>query len=107
MIVYSINRYDKPTNQFVAIQKASSYRTILLFPMRAAERKLERYLHKKYGLSLKAACIQLWTASKVVTTDNKIFKTIFTDKDLDNLAELITYGNAEVGGSSILKEAFS
>ena len=107
MIVYSINRYNKPINQFIATQKASSYRTILLFPMHTAEKKLELYLRKNYGLSLKAVCIQLWAASKVVTADSKIFKTIFTNKNLDSLAELITYGNSEVSGSNILKEAFS
>ena len=57
-------------------------------------------------MNLKAACVKLLTGCKVTRDyDNNVI-VLFPNKDDDALASLITYGNLELRGSNILKDAF-
>lgn len=85
---------------------ASARRTVSYFSMKTAEMGLDSYLNSKYGLGLKQMCLKLiLSATYSKNTEHEIIVT-FIDKELDNIAALITYGNTELRGSNILKCAF-
>lgn len=70
------------------------------------EIKLNNYLLANYRLNLKAACIKLLNKCKIMRDYNNSIVVIFPNKNDDKLATFITYGNLEIKGSNILKNAF-
>lgn len=70
------------------------------------ETKLNNYLLNNYKLNLKTACIKLLNRCKIMRNYDNQAIIIFPDKEDDKLAALITYGNLELKGSNILKNAF-
>ena len=68
-----------------------------------SELLLSRYLQEQYGMTLKAACIQiLQNAQFHVNFRQEIIVTI-PNPELNKLAKIITYGTGTVAGSRILK----
>lgn len=68
-----------------------------------SELLLSRYLQEQYGLTLRAACIQIiQNAQFHVNFEHEIIVTI-PDKQLNQIAKIITYGTGTVAGSRILK----
>ena len=69
------------------------------------EQKLNKYLIDSYGLDLKAACLYLLANGKVQKNKDKDIIFLFPKKSDDRLAALITYGNGELKGCNLLKDA--
>lgn len=79
---------------------------IISHKMLPGEAKLNNYLLNNYKLNLKAACLKLINRCKIMRDYDKNVIIIFPNKKDDELASLITYGNLELRGSNILKNAF-
>jgi hypothetical protein len=79
---------------------------IRAYPMRAQELLLDAYLRQHYKKSLKNICIEL-LSSCTLHQKEKSFLILYKNPEHDKLAQLITYGNALVGGSNILKYALN
>lgn len=82
-------------------------RNIALYKLTPAEVQLDRYCRKNYGRTLKQICIKLLLNAQITQESPTSYFIIFTDKQLDTLANLITYGNLEIRGSNILKTMFN
>jgi len=83
--------------------KVIARRALLFYPTRANEVGLNRYLFQKYGLSLKAACMQIIMKSNYAKVKDKIIITLM-DRRLDNIAHIIMFGNGKIQGSKILQK---
>lgn len=81
-------------------------RIIICYPMRTEELRLEIYLQEHFGIGLKQCCLDILQKCKCMMSSTGSLMTVITDPKLDKLAKLITYGNDEVFGSNILKDAF-
>ena len=81
-------------------------KVILAHKLTPGEIKLNNYLNREIGMPLKAACIYLLSKCKVYKDLRDSVIVLFPVKTDDILASFITYGNGEVKGSNILKEAF-
>ena len=79
---------------------------IATYRLKPAQKQLNDYLWKKYGLNLKAACALIVANCRIQKNKSNELIITFPSKKIDNLAALITYGNGEIQGCSILKEAF-
>jgi hypothetical protein len=72
-----------------------------------AELLLSRYLQENYGKSLLVACIEIINNAKYnLNFDREIVVTI-SDKTLNDIAKIITYGNLTLAGSRILRDIFT
>lgn len=71
-----------------------------------ADKLLNKYLKSNYKLSLSSACDLLLMRAKVSQGQPNEILITFTDRRLDKLASVITYGTGKIPGSNILKEAF-
>ncbi len=79
---------------------------VLLCTKSTTDKILDNYLIKNYKLPLVAACLRIIDkASYNLNSDGDLLIT-FTDKKIDKLASLITFGTGKVQGSNILKLAF-
>jgi hypothetical protein len=79
---------------------------ILAYRLKPNDVRLNNYLIKEIGMPLQAACIYLINRCKLYRDlDNSIIALFPVESD-DLLASFITYGNAEIPGSNILKKAF-
>lgn len=79
---------------------------LLLYRVKPSEYKLNKHIIDTYGLDLVSAGFHLLGHCKVYNDLNKNIIIMFPDGRDDELASLITYGNGEIKGSNILKEAF-
>ena len=95
--------YAAQSEKFKA--RLDARRAILTFPQRAAEYKLNKYLMENYKLNLVQMCLKILANSKFSYTQDKELVITIIDKDLDIIAQLITYGNRELMGSKILRVA--
>lgn len=100
-----INKYNQPNDilKFSIIRNAK--KIIWLYNEQSTEKKLDEYLLNNSKTSLKQVCIKLLNNLKIYENGADEILLLFTDKKYDKLAQLITYGNSEVQGSSILKDA--
>lgn len=80
--------------------------TIATYRIKPAQKQLNDYLWKNFGLTLKAACAVVVANCKVQKNKSNELIITFPSKRIDNLAALITYGDGKMQGCSILKEAF-
>lgn len=92
---------------FMKTKVFTNAKTIILnHTIRVEEVKLNEYLKKEFNLNLISACIYILTHCKIQQDKDDNIIILFENKKIDNLAALITYGNLEVPGSKLLKEAF-
>jgi hypothetical protein len=77
------------------------------YPLRASEQQLDLYLQQRYHDSLKNLCIALLFKGTLHETTDERLVLLFKDPEDDKLARLITYGNALVTGSDIIKIALN
>ena len=99
---------DNYSNELVVAPAiAAARRYILLCQLGADEIILNRYLVATYKKSLKQLCLALIQDAKIMKNFNKELVVIFTTRQAENLAKLITYGNGVVPGSNILQNALS
>ena len=96
-----------------ANQKVYQYRLMLFVlnyirmrPIKPQEKQLNDYLQENYKLNLTEAALLVTRRMKIQFDggDTVIFN--FMNKNFDNLAALITYGNGKFLGSSIIRDAF-
>ena len=80
--------------------------SIDFYKITPAHKKLNNLLWERYGLNIKAASTLVLTNSKIQRNNSGEFIITFPSKKIDELASLITYGDGQVQGCSILKDAF-
>lgn len=81
-------------------------RYILLAPKRADEIALNNYIMEHYKKPLEKACLDIiYNCVISVIKDTRITITL-KDKELEKLAELITFGTGKIKGSQLLVKAF-
>lgn len=89
------------------IQKFA-YDRIQHTPMLSTELQLNDYLLKNIKKDLKTTCKELIAKKLKISAgaENNTLVVTFIDSQSDKLASLITYGNSEIKGSTILQNAF-
>ena len=95
---------DKNRYNFWVLQGARL--TVATYQLKPAQKQLNDYLWKNFGLSLKAACMMVIANCKIQKNNSNEVIITFPAKKIDQLAALITYGNGRLQGCSILKHAF-
>ena len=81
-------------------------RIIMCYPMRAGEYILDDFLKRTTKIGLKQHCLKILAACNFSESpQHEIIISLF-DPKIEQIAQLITYGNMELKGSKILKEAF-
>ena len=80
--------------------------SVATYRLKPAQKQLNEYLWKKFGLNLKAASLLVVANCKLQKNQNNELIITFPSKKIDQLATLITYGNGKIQGCTILKEAF-
>lgn len=80
--------------------------TIATYRTKPAQKQLNDYLWKNFGLNLKAACAVVIANCRIQKNKSNELIITFPSKKIDNLAALITYGDGKMQGCSILTEAF-
>ena len=79
---------------------------IITYRLKPAQKKLNDYLWKNFGLNLKSASLMVIANCRIQKNKSNELIITFPSKKIDNLAALITYGDGKIQGCSILKEAF-
>jgi hypothetical protein len=79
---------------------------IATYRLKPAQKQLNDYIWKKFGLTLKAACTVIITNCRIQKNNNNELIITFPSKKIDDLASIITYGDGKIQGCPILKEAF-
>lgn len=79
---------------------------ILNYPITTGNRALNNLIISKYGMTLQNAGLWLLANCKFLQNRNNEILVIFTTRQVDNLATLITYGNGKVQGCDMLTLAF-
>ena len=103
-MLFTYNTYTEAAKGGIRIR---AYNLILRFPKKATEKALDKYLKENYNTTLVQACFLLAKAAKITFDSETTYVVTFPTKKLDELASFITYGNRELLGSQILREAFS
>ena len=79
---------------------------IATYRLTPADKKLNDYLWKEFGVNLKAASAMVVANCKIQKNNSNETIIVFPSKKIDKLASIITYGTGKIQGCSILKEAF-
>jgi hypothetical protein len=79
---------------------------IATYRVTPANKKLNDYLWKEFGLNIKAACSMMVANCKVQKNQSNEIIITFPAKKIDRLASIITYGTGKIQGCSILQDAF-
>lgn len=82
-------------------------RVIYLWHYTPTDIVLNQYLLDNYKISLKNACLAIIMKCSVNSNFNGDMIITIIDKQLDALAELITFGTGKIKGSDILKVALT
>lgn len=80
--------------------------TIATYRVKPAQKQLNDYLWKHFGLNLKAACMLVIANCRIQKNNSNDIIITFPSKRIDDIAAMITYGDGKIQGCSILKEAF-
>lgn len=70
------------------------------------ERILDKYLQKKFGYGLIAACMYVCANATYQRNFDGSIVIILKNKTINELAKLITFGNGVVLGTQLLKQVF-
>ena len=79
---------------------------IATYRVKPAQKQLNDYIWKEFGLTLKAAAAVVVANCRMQKNQSNEIIITFPSKKIDKLASLITYGNGKIQGCSILTEAF-
>lgn len=74
------------------------------YPMRATENAIEKLVWDSYKLTLKEACLKIIHSCLITSNEGSVTISL-TDKKLDKLYRLITFGTGKIQGSNILLTA--
>lgn len=100
------NKYNWDRDYFIAKVISVARQRIAIYKVGATELALDQYLQKECHKSLKTICKELLFATKFYKNDDT-YIVKFANKDIENLATFITYGNGKIYGSKILQVAFA
>lgn len=98
------NKYLSP-QQVKTDTLMHAYYLISNYPLKASDKILNDYLQQQYKENLKNLCVKLLLNITFYKNDEGNFVLIFKDPKMDQLAQLITYGNGAIPGSRILQIA--
>jgi hypothetical protein len=98
-----VNVADKPVINMRNIILAQ--RLILSYPFGMSERLLDAYLRDNIKKGLRDCCLEILLQLKASSNGNAEIIYTLTDDYLDKLAQLISCGVGNLGGSRILQEA--
>ena len=87
--------------------KQVAWRRLAQYYLKGNDIKLEEYCQKNYKRSLKLVCIWLVSKLQIMNSGATTYCIFWVDKQLDELARIITYGDGELAGSNILKNALT
>lgn len=107
-MIYTINLSNyTPMYRSVAKSKfkRTAFRRLQMFPLNTTEKLLNAYLQEQYQITLKYACYLILRGCTVEEQQDELLITV-TDKKLDKLARLITYGTGKISGSRLLSFMF-
>lgn len=79
---------------------------IATYRLKPAQKQLNDYIWKKFGITLKAACALIVANCRIQKNKSNEVIITFPSKKIDQLAALITYGDGRIQGCPILTEAF-
>ena len=79
---------------------------LAMYKIKPAQKQLNDYIWKEYGLTLKAAAALVVANCRMQKNQSNEIIVTFPSKKIDNLAALITYGDGKIQGCSILTDAF-
>ena len=79
---------------------------IATYSIKPAQKQLNDYIWKEYGLTLKAAAALVVANCRMQKNQSNEIIVTFPSKKIDNLAALITYGDGKIQGCPILTDAF-
>lgn len=108
-MTYTINlsNYTKAYRAMVKPQlKLNALRRLQAFPKYTAEKLLDQYLKETYQITLKHACYLIILNCKVEELKDTLTVTV-TNKELDKIARVITFGTGKLSGSRILAFIFN
>lgn len=80
--------------------------TVATYNLTPAQKQLDEYIWKKFGLNLKAACALVVANCRIQKNSSNELLITFPSKKIDDLAAIITYGNGKIQGCPILVTAF-
>jgi hypothetical protein len=107
-MIYTINISNYTSNyRAIAVPKFkfTALHRLQAFPINTAEKLLDRHLREQHKITLNHACYLIVLHCTIEEQKDDLVVTI-TDKNLDKLARLITYGTGRISGSRILSFAF-
>lgn len=109
---FSLNTYLTDYNNFTYDQIKSKIiyearRYIIWAPMKASELTLNKYLVKEMGKSLKSICLSIIYNCNITVNKEKELTITFKTKEINRLAELVTFGTGKIPGCKILVTAFN
>ena len=81
--------------------KLNAIKRLQLFPLKTTEKLLDTHLRENYQITLKYLCYLIILNCTVEEQQDELTITL-SDKKLDKLARLITYGTGKISGSRIL-----
>lgn len=98
------NRYLSPS-QLKTSTLLNAFFIVKSYPLKASDKILNDYLKQQYKASLKDLCVKLLLNITFCKNEENDFILLFKNPKLDQLAQLITYGNGAIPGSRILQIA--
>lgn len=103
------NRLQYSVDEKKTSIKRIAYGRIMKYKVTPKVLALSQYWQQNYNMDLKTYCKWLVLTKVIVNsgTEDDAFIVTFIDKESDNAASLITYGNSEVQGCNILQFAFN
>ena len=86
--------------------KTSAKMNLLVYKYKTSDQELDIWLQTNQKTNLRTCCNKLITSATISVLQPSTIKIYWIDKELNDLALLITNGNTQVYGSDILKEIF-
>ena len=105
MLFYIENPAYKDPKQLYTSTMMSAFFVVKNFPLKATDILLDNHLKAKYNIDLKKLCVKILLSLSYYCNEKNDIILLFKEKQYDNFAQLITYGNGAVPGSKILKYA--
>lgn len=102
-MLITLNNAENSEN-FAGYRLWTAEQIIWNYDLHEAEKRIEKLVWNEYKLTLKEACLKIIHACKITCYKGDVTITL-SDKKLDRLYRLITYGNGKVQGSQILMNA--
>lgn len=107
-MIYTINT-DNLDKHYKAILKnkikLNAFRRLKYYPINTTEKLLNNYLKEHYQMTLLYACYLIVINSNITEGKNELVVSM-TDKHLEKIARVITFGTGRILGSRIIPFIF-